>query len=360
MFEIKKTAAGYASAPTTLVSFDGADGATPCRQPDRRRQRRPVRDNRRRPGIPGADNGGTVFEITDSGFVPPIPPLPPTAINDILLQNVSGQAAIWDVRRGHPDQRARSLAPILDRTGKTIGTGDFNARRPSRHPVAEYDMAHVAIWETNGTTVTGSAVVANPGPNWKAVGTGDFNDDGHSDILLQNTNGEVAIWEMNGTISTSSAVVANPGPNWKVVGTGDFNDDGHSDILLQNTNGDVAIWEMNGTEIMRSAAVANPGASWKAIGTGDFNGDGHSDILLQNTNGNVAIWEMNGTDLMSSAAVANPGANWHAIGTNGGSDILLQNTSGQTAIWDMSGTNVTGSGAVSANAGPNWRAVGLV
>jgi hypothetical protein len=28
---------------------------------------------------------------------------------------------------------------------------------------------------------------SSPGPSWKAVGTGDFNDDGRSDILLQNT-----------------------------------------------------------------------------------------------------------------------------------------------------------------------------
>ena len=56
-------------------------------------------------------------------------------------------------------------------------------------------------------------MVANPGANWKVAGTGDFNGDGHSDILLQNTNGTVAIWEMNGVSATSSAVLANPGPN---------------------------------------------------------------------------------------------------------------------------------------------------
>ena len=40
----------------------------------------------------------------------------------------------------------------------------------------------------NGNTVIGGGLVGpNPGPSWKAVGTGDFNDDGHSDILLQNT-----------------------------------------------------------------------------------------------------------------------------------------------------------------------------
>ena len=308
-------------------------------------------------GATSLDPIGTAT-ITDNDVV--MPPPPPTGDNDILFQNVSGQAAIWDV---------------------------------------------------SGATLTSSALLgANPGPNWKDVGTGDFNDDMLPDILLQNTNGNVAVWETNGTSVTSSAVVASPGANWKTVGTGDFNDDGKSDILLQNTNGAVAIWDMNGTSITEqrrggqsgseleggrnrrlqrrrpfrhsvaeherrrrdlgdergegtnvadSAVVANPGANWKVVGTGDFNGDSHSDILLQNTNGNVAIWEMNGTDLMSSAAVANPGPNWHAIGTNGGSDILLQNTSGQTAIWDTSGTSITGSGAVSANAGPNWRAVGL-
>ncbi len=89
----------------------------------------------------------------------------------------------------------------------------------------------------NGTNVIGSAVVGpNPGPSWKAIGTGDFNGDGHSDILFQNTNGQVAIWEMNGTNVIGAAVVGlNPGPSWKVIGTGDYNDDGHSDILFQNT-----------------------------------------------------------------------------------------------------------------------------
>ena len=110
----------------------------------------------------------------------------------------------------------------------------------------------------NGVSLVGSALLgANPGPNWTAVGTGDFNDDGQPDILLQNMNGQVAVWETNGANVTSSALVANPGPSWKAVGTGDFDGDHHSDILLQNTNGNVAIWDMNGTSLTGSAVVAN-------------------------------------------------------------------------------------------------------
>ena len=293
-----------------------------------------------------------------SGDVSPNASLTFTLDPSILFQNTGGQAAIWEMN-GVSLVGSALLGANPGPNWTAVGTGDFND--DGQPDILLQNMnGQVAVWETNGANVTSSALVANPGPSWKAVGTGDFDGDHHSDILLQNTNGNVAIWDMNGTSLTGSAVVANPGPNWKAVGTGDFDDDGHSDILLQNTNGNVAIWEMNGTEIKSSAAVANPEANWKVIGTGDFNGDSHSDILLQNTNGNVAVWDMNGAQIMSSAAVANPGANWHAIGTNGGSDILLQSTSGQTALWDMTGTQLTGSGTVSVNAGPNWRAVGLV
>ena len=70
---------------------------------------------------------------------------------------------------------------------------------------------------------------------------------GPNAIPLQNVSGQAAIWGASGATLTSSALLgANPGPNWKDVGSGDFNDDGHSDILLQNTNGAVAIWEQTG------------------------------------------------------------------------------------------------------------------
>ncbi len=107
---------------------------------------------------------------------------------------------------------------------------------------------------------------------------------------------------MNGnTLVGGGAASPNPGPSWRAVGTGDFNDDGRSDILWQNaSSGQVSIWEMDGSSLIGGGAVGpNPGPAWRAIGTGDFNGDSHSDILFQNTSsGQVSIWEMSGTNLI--------------------------------------------------------------
>src|SRR6202042_1469120 len=126
-----------------------------------------------------------------------------------------------------------------------------------------------------------------------AVGTGDFNGDGLSDILFQNaSSGQVAIWEMNGnTLIGGGPVTPNPGPAWQAIGTGDFNHDGFSDILFQNAStGQVSIWEMKGNTLIGGGAVTpNPGPAWQAIGTtGDFSADGFSDILFQNTSSGQA------------------------------------------------------------------------
>ena len=312
-------------------------------------------------------------DLNGDGTIGPTVAKPPAAsdfnkdsFSDILWQNTSGQAAVWELNGSNVIGSAL-VGGNPGPSWKEIGTGDFNGDGKS-DILWQNASGQAAVWEMNGTTVSAAALIGgNPGPSWKEIGTGDFNGDGHSDILWQNASGQAAVWEMNGTnrvAGGSQPVGANPGPSWKEIGTGDFNGDGRSDILWQNANGQAAIWEMNGTNVIGSALVGgNPGPSWKAIGTGDFNGDGKSDILWQNANGQAAIWEMNGTNVIGSASVgANPGPSWELIGArdingDGLSDLLWQNANGQAAVWEMSGTHVLGSASVGANPGPSWHAV---
>jgi ELWxxDGT repeat protein len=308
-------------------------------------------------GAPVVNNTTSVID-SDPGVAP-------TVTSSIFWQNTSGQASIWEMD-GSTLVGGGPVTPNPGPSFRAVGTGDFNKDGHSDVLWQNPSTGQASIWEMSGNSLLGGGPVSpNPGLNFDAVGTGDFNGDGFSDILWQNTStGQASIWEMNGnTLMGGGPVTPNPGPSFRAVGTGDFNKDGDSDILWQNTStGQISIWEMHGNTLVGGGPVTpNPGPAWQAIGTGDFNGDGFSDILLQNTNtGAVSVWEMNGNTLIGGGQVANPGTSWHAVGTGaGGSDILLQNTSGQATIWEMSGNTITGGGPVSPNPGSSWHAIGL-
>jgi hypothetical protein len=75
------------------------------------------------------------------------------------------------------------------------------------------------------------------------------------------------IYEMNGTsiLNVDSALVAYvPPAQWSIQLTGDFNGDGYTDILWQDTSGNVVIWEMNGITILNAntSFVAQVPSQW--------------------------------------------------------------------------------------------------
>lgn len=70
VFKISKTGGVYSSTPTTLVSFNGANGMTPFAS----LSADPAGNLFGTTLAGGASNFGTAFEITGSGFVPSVPP----------------------------------------------------------------------------------------------------------------------------------------------------------------------------------------------------------------------------------------------------------------------------------------------
>jgi len=129
------------------------------------------------------------------------------------------------------------------------------------------DSGQAAVWLLNGTNFLTSGNVGTADPTWHANGAGDFDGDGKADILLQNDSGQAAVWLMNGTnLLSNTNVGANLGTSWHVKGAGDFNGDGMADILWQNANGQVSIWIMNGfTPLGGSLVGPNPGSSWTIV-----------------------------------------------------------------------------------------------
>jgi hypothetical protein len=121
-------------------------------------------------------------------------------------------------------------------------------------------------WMVNQKTIQ-SASLGNVPSNWVMAGTGDFNGDGNIDILWQDSiTGTVAIWYLNsagGIQSTASVAAVPPSTTWTIVQTGDYNGDGHSDILWADRSGNLAIWFMFGSNIASTAGLGNIGTTWQ-------------------------------------------------------------------------------------------------
>ena len=172
-----------------------------------------------------------------------------------------------------------------------------------------------------GNTANLNVVVPS---GWQVVGTGDFNGDGRVDILWQNSDGTVHDWlgQANGGFADNSANLNITVPtNWHVVGTGDFNGDGHTYFLWRSTDGTVHDWlgQANGSFAGNTANLnINVPTNWQVVGTGDFNGDGYDDILWRSTDGTVHDWlgQANGGFAGNTANVnINVPTNWQVVGT---------------------------------------------
>src|SRR6185312_1364328 len=218
VFEIAKTASGYASTPTTLVSFDGADGETPFGSL--------IADTKGNlfgtTAFGGANGDGAVFEIkrTAGGYAST-----PTIL--VSFDGADGETPYGGL--------------IVDATGNLFGTTSAGG--------ANGDGTVFEITGSGFVTAGSAAAQATDG------------------ILFQSTGGQAALWGMDGTnIVAGGTVSPNPGPAWKTIGTGDFNDDGLPDILWQSASGQAAIWDMDGLSLVGGGTVSpNPGPSWKVI-----------------------------------------------------------------------------------------------
>jgi hypothetical protein len=246
--------------------------------------------------------------------------------------------------------------------GMTSGTAqaapfDFNGDGKSDLLVQNSNTGQIDAYLMNGTTVSASAVLIAPASGWSITHTADFNGDGKTDILWRHSDGRVAIWLMNGLTQLSSTALLGPGTGWSVTHTADLNGDGKADILLRHTNGSVVAWLMNGSLVASSGPLIAAGTGWFIAHTADLNGDGKADILWRHPDGSVAAWLMNGVAAAAGGLFMSAGAGWsitHMADLNGDgkADILWRHTDGSVATWLMDGVSaINGTSFMGAGAG---------
>jgi len=261
------------------------------------------------------------------------------------LRRISAGARVSDPRMAGRASRTLSPASYNDPRSVKIETGTSSLSTTDMGPAS------------TPVLLGGVDIMPVADLDWQIVGTGDFDADGHVDILWRNvSSGTNIVWFMDGMDwAWSAEILPVRDLSWQIVGTGDFNNDARIDILWRNNaSGDNIIWYMDGTSWAGSAVLLGVSdQDWQIVGTGDFNNDAHVDILWRymGVGGYCVVWHLeNATWICSTDLISVGDTNWQIVGTgdynkDGSLDILWRynGAGGHNVIWYMNGAAWTES-----------------
>lgn len=282
----------------------------------------------------------------DDAYGPP----PASWSANVLVQNTTtGNLKLWTFRNKYLRSNLSLGTRSLD--WQVAGTGDFDGDGQG-DILWRNTNGQVEIWFMSDSYVVWTSNPGGTDPNhiWSIQGVGDFNKDGRADILWRDTSGQLAIWFEGNNLDAAYPGYGNtPHPvdlAWQVKGVGDFDGDGHADILWRNTRGQVAIWFMSAGLRIGDAYPGgeDPAGIWSIKGVGDFDGDHRADILWRDNTGVLAIWlhgDINAATYPTYQNAGGPGDltfSIRGIGDFDGdhvSDLLWTDPAGAVAFWYM-------------------------
>ena len=184
-------------------------------------------------------------------------------------------------------------------------------------------------------TSAGSGIYAYLGEYIGAYATADFDGDGCSDLLINNS-GYTVNYSCNPAVA--SATLPSAAATAHQVVYGDFNGDGKTDVLVTTSLG-ATLYLSTGTGFTSGTSIPSS-SSWVNynVVAGDFNGDGKTDIaLISQTSGTPhQIYLSTGTGFELEASFSNSDtsvtvvvADWN---NDGADDLWLQKASGDAEI----------------------------
>ncbi len=243
------------------------------------------------------------------------------------------------------------IAPLAQRGGMDIdgnGRGQIIVRNGS--------TGQLQIGRLVGTQwqFTPSATII---PTYRPVGIGDFDGNGKSDYVFQDTTqgelGDVLLYpNFSGNATQLLRSVKLP---WIAEAVADMDGDGYSDIVFRftgddgipNDTGVSYIWFMNGSTVKQVRKRGGAPLNWTLLGAADINGDYAADMVYISPNNDLRVLIATPQRTCANLSAGTLPAGYQALKLadftgKGRADILYRHpTTGATALLSLDASAVT-------------------
>jgi uncharacterized delta-60 repeat protein len=199
--------------------------------------------------------------------------------DDLFWRNrVTGQNLVWFMN-GTAKIGEREINDIAGNNRRVLGddwkikaTADFNKDGYLDILWRNGVTGQNVVWNLGGSDGTTYQSENSIGPaftgGWDIRTAADFNLDGNVDIAWRNAvTGADVIWYVGGingtTYQNEQSILSVADSNWNVVGSGDFNQDGETDLLWRNSvSGQNQVWALGGTTTRAFLNVTAVPSEW--------------------------------------------------------------------------------------------------
>lgn len=256
---------------------------------------------------------GTGFQaalgLKSEWFVPYNPPSAPSFPRDVtgdgradvLAVDSAGRLRIYPGNGSGGWQNPIVLGTAWNGLPKVFTAGTWDGDSVSDVMAQRPDGS---LWLYSGTGTGGLAAPRQIGAGWQihdtVFATGDFNGDSWSDLLARRAaDGALVLYAGNGqgAFLSSQQVGSGWGGFTALLSPGDFDGDGHPDVLARAADGRLWLYPGNGSGGWLTPRVV--GTSWNGftsiVSPGDFDGDGLADVLAVTADGTMYLYPGNGS-----------------------------------------------------------------
>lgn len=136
------------------------------------------------------------------------------------------------------------------------------------------------------------------------VATGDWDNDGHPDVLARDTAGFLYLFPGNGRILRARVLIGEGWNGFTIAGVADWDNDGKKDILARNdSTGELYVYPGEGTRAVSTQQPVRIGfgfGGYLLAGLADFDKDGKQDLIARDGNGELWLYPGEGKRAQST------------------------------------------------------------